>query len=109
MIDDDLSAQYIYMFKPSTRSWVETEHLPSNRWRCACALLPGDKILIAGGAAFVGIGVKGEVLLLQHYNNLSTLIMLNCYYPGCESKSDIDRVLWYSIYTKQLAVYMTYM
>lgn len=48
--DDGQSAKCMHMFKPSTRTWVEAGCLPTNRWRCACALLPTSEIFIAGGA-----------------------------------------------------------
>ena len=48
--DDGQSAKCMHMFKPSARTWVEAGCLPTNQWRCACALLPTSEIFIAGGA-----------------------------------------------------------
>lgn len=46
----DSSASHIYLFKPSTRTWVEAGQLQVDRLRCACTVLPSGEIFIAGGA-----------------------------------------------------------
>ena len=39
----------IYHYQPSSRSWVEVNHLPTKRSRCACVTLPTGEIFVAGG------------------------------------------------------------
>ena len=39
----------IHLYQPSSRSWVKIGYLPSERWKCACTVLPSGEILIAGG------------------------------------------------------------
>ena len=56
-------ATYIHLFKPSTKTWVLVGHLPINRWRCACAVLPSGEIFLAGGALQhdIHVGVENRV------------------------------------------------
>ena len=39
----------IYHYQPLTLSWVKIGELPNARLACACSILPGGKMLIAGG------------------------------------------------------------
>ena len=41
----------IYCYKPSTKEWVRAGELPTARSACACSVLPGGKMLIAGGGS----------------------------------------------------------
>ena len=43
----------IHLYQPSSRSWVKVGDLPSERWQCACAVLPSGEIFVAGGRACV--------------------------------------------------------
>ena len=40
----------IYLYRPSSESWVETGKLPVSRITCACTVLPSGEVFIAGGA-----------------------------------------------------------
>ena len=57
----DSNATCIHLFKPSTRTWIEAGHLPTNRLRCACTVLPSGEIFVAGGALRLGAGKESEV------------------------------------------------
>ena len=39
----------IHLYQPSRRSWVKVGDLPTQRWHCACIVLPSGEILVAGG------------------------------------------------------------
>ena len=39
----------IHHYQPSSRSWVKVGDLPTERWQCACTVLPNGEILVAGG------------------------------------------------------------
>ena len=40
----------IHLYQPSRRSWVKECDLPTQRWRCACIVLPSGEIFVAGGS-----------------------------------------------------------
>ena len=39
----------IHLYQPSRRSWVKVGDLPTQRWQCACIVLPSGEIFVAGG------------------------------------------------------------
>ena len=39
----------IYLYQPSSRSWVKVSDLPVKLLRCACTVLPSGEIFLAGG------------------------------------------------------------
>ena len=39
----------IHHYQPSSRSWVKVGDLLTQRWQCACAVLPNEEIFVAGG------------------------------------------------------------
>ena len=39
----------IHHYQPSRRSWVKVGDLPTQRWQCACTVLPNREIFVAGG------------------------------------------------------------
>ena len=39
----------IHLYQPSRRSWVKVGDLPTQRWLCACVVLPSGEIFVAGG------------------------------------------------------------
>ena len=39
----------IYLYQPSSRSWVKVSDLPAKLSRCACIVLPSGEIFMAGG------------------------------------------------------------
>ena len=39
----------IHLYQPGRRSWVKVGDLPSQRWQCACAVLPNGEMFVAGG------------------------------------------------------------
>ena len=41
----------IHHYQPSSRSWVKVGNLPTERWQCACTVLPNGMIFVAGGDA----------------------------------------------------------
>ena len=44
---EDSSA--IHLYQPSRGSWVKVGDLPTQRWQCACIVLPSGEIFVAGG------------------------------------------------------------
>ena len=44
----------IHHYQPSSRSWVKVGDLPTERWMCACTVLPNGEILVAGGRTKIG-------------------------------------------------------
>ena len=56
----DLSwSSLIYLYRPSSKSWVEAGKLPVSRLRCACTVLPRGEVLVAGGAVQRAIPTRG--------------------------------------------------
>ena len=45
---DESSA--IHQYQPSSRSWVKAGDLPTQRWQCACTVLPNGEIFVVGGS-----------------------------------------------------------
>ena len=41
----------IYIYRPREKCWIKAGDLPTDRVRCACAILPSGEIFIAGGAS----------------------------------------------------------
>ena len=41
----------IHLYQPSSRRWVKIGDLPTNRWQCACTVLPSGEIFVAGGCS----------------------------------------------------------
>ena len=39
----------IHVYKPASKSWSRVDHLPSERWQCACTVLPSGEIFVVGG------------------------------------------------------------
>ena len=46
---DESSA--IHLYQPSTKSWVNVGGLPTERWECACTVLPSGEVFLVGGGA----------------------------------------------------------
>ena len=44
----------IYHYQPSSRSWVKVGDLPTERWRCACTVLPSGEIFVVSGTTKTG-------------------------------------------------------
>ena len=44
----------IHRYQPSSRSWVKVGDLPTERWQCACTVLPNGEIFIVGGSTKIG-------------------------------------------------------
>ena len=43
----------IHLYQPSRRSWVKVGDLPTQRWQCACIVLPSGEVFVAGGRSGV--------------------------------------------------------
>ena len=39
----------IHLYQPSNKSWIKVGDLPTQRWQCACIVLPSGEIFVAGG------------------------------------------------------------
>ena len=52
----------IHLYHPSRRSWVKVGDLPTQRWQCACIVLPSGEIFVAGGG-IGGIGYCSRVYI----------------------------------------------
>ena len=39
----------IHHYQPNSRSWVKVGDLPTERWQCACRVLPNGEIFVVGG------------------------------------------------------------
>ena len=44
----------IHYYQPSSRSWVKVGDLPTERWQCACTVLPNGEIFVVGGRTKIG-------------------------------------------------------
>ena len=44
-----LESSAIHLYQPSSRSWVKIGDLPTERWNCACTVLPSGGVFVAGG------------------------------------------------------------
>ena len=46
----------IHIYQPTSKSWVKVGYLPTQRWHCACTVLPNGEIFVAGGhdVSFLG-------------------------------------------------------
>jgi hypothetical protein len=44
----------IHHYQPSSRSWVKVGDLPTERWQCACTVLPSGEIFVVGGDTKTG-------------------------------------------------------
>ena len=44
----------IHHYQPSSRSWVKVGDLPTQRWLCACTVLPNGEIFVVGGRTRIG-------------------------------------------------------
>ena len=44
----------IHHYQPSSRSWVKVGDLPTERWRCACTVLPSGEIFVVSGTTKTG-------------------------------------------------------
>ena len=48
--EDPRLSSPIYLYRPSSKSWVEVGKLPISRKKCACTVLPSGEVFVAGGA-----------------------------------------------------------
>ena len=44
-----LERPVIYIYQPSSNSWVEAGELPTKRWGSGCITLPSEELLVVGG------------------------------------------------------------
>ena len=42
----------IYLYQPSSRSWVKVGNIPTKRWQCTCVVLPSGEIFVVGGETY---------------------------------------------------------
>lgn len=43
----------IHLYQPHTKSWIKVGELPTERWQCACTVLPTGELFIAGNGDMV--------------------------------------------------------
>ena len=43
----------IYLYKTHTKSWIKVGELPTERWQCACTVLPTGELFIAGNGNMI--------------------------------------------------------
>jgi hypothetical protein len=51
----------IHHYQPSSRSWVKVGDLSTQRWQCACTVLPSGEIFVVGGNTKTGGWLEGTV------------------------------------------------
>jgi hypothetical protein len=51
----------IHHYQPSTMSWIKVGNLPTERWMCACTVLPSGEIFVVGGTTRIGGGFENLV------------------------------------------------
>ena len=43
----------IHLYQPDTSNWVKVGELPTERWQCACTVLPTGELFVAGNGDMV--------------------------------------------------------
>ena len=56
-----LLSSAIHLYQPSRMSWVKECDLPTQRWQCACIVLPSGEIFVAGGGSFFGYSSRVDI------------------------------------------------
>ena len=57
----------IYLYQPSSRSWIKVGELPTKRSRCGCTVLPSGEVFVAGGVGAGDVGIKQVDIALLEY------------------------------------------